>query len=146
MSKVLGMTDSSFSLLCYPVKMNYIEIQELNLVGQNENGATYGFETFARNGFIYAERKAGTVSGNHFHKGISETKNPEVLLLTKGEAEVVGRLISDEEVFCKVVKAPVIIKVYPYVIHTLSAITDIQFLEFNSLEEHKADTFYPDND
>ncbi len=126
--------------------MNYIEIQELDLIGKNDNGATYGFETYARAGFIWAERKAGTVSGNHFHKGISDTKNPEVLLLTQGKAEVDGRLESGEEVFREVVKAPVIVKVYPNVIHTVSAITDIQFLEFNSLEEHKADTFYPDND
>jgi hypothetical protein len=138
------MTDSSISLLQYWNEMNYIEIQELDLIGENNKGATYGFETYARTGFIWAERKAGTVSGNHFHKGISDTKNPEVLLLTQGEAEIDGRLESGEEVFRQVVKAPVIVKVYPNVIHTVSAITDIQFLEFNSLAEHKADTFYPE--
>gem|GEM_PF-4946746 len=42
--------------------------------------------------------------------------------------------------------APRLIKIYPQVLHTLEAQTDIIFLEFNSLEEHKADTHYPSKD
>ena len=126
--------------------MTYIEIEGLNLIGENDKGVTWGFETKARSGFIWAERKAGSVSGNHFHKGISATKNPEILFLTSGEALVEGRLETGEHVFKQLVKAPVIVKVFPHVIHTITAVTDIHFLEFNSLEEHQVDTFYPAND
>jgi hypothetical protein len=34
----------------------------------------------------------------------------------------------------------------PNVLHTLKAETDLIFLEFNSLKEHKSDTYYPIND
>jgi len=122
--------------------MGYIEIKELTLIGESEAGSTFGFETLARAGFIFAQRKEGTISGNHYHKGLSKSKNPEILLLTAGEAEIDGHLNNGEEVFRQIVKAPVIIKIYPKVIHRIRAITSIQFLEFNSIEEHKADTFY----
>jgi len=126
--------------------MAYIEIEELDLLGKNDNGATWSFETLTRSGFIWAERKAGSMSGNHFHKGISDSKNPEILLLTKGQAELSGQLQNGEEVFREKLEGPILVKIYPNVIHTIVAITDIQFLEFNSIAEHKADTFYPAND
>lgn len=41
-------------------------------------------------------------------------------------------------------EAPLKLKMYPLVLHRFEALTDVVFLEFNSLDEHEADTKYPD--
>lgn len=81
--------------------------------------------------------------GNHWHKGVSSTKNPEVLLFISGRMTM---WVSDvdggnkEEVD---LRAPLKLKIYPHVLHSFKAETDCVFLEFNSLDEHVADTYYP---
>ena len=123
--------------------MKLVEIKSLDLIGENEKGKTFGFETIARSGFIFAERKKDTVSGNHFHQGISHSKNPEILLLTSGKIELNVSSIDGENSQSFILESPKLIEIKPNTLHTVIALTDIQFLEFNSLEEHKADTFYP---
>tara|TARA_B100000780_G_C21123893_1_gene455568 strand:+ start:2114 stop:2485 length:372 start_codon:yes stop_codon:yes gene_type:complete len=122
--------------------MNLVEIKPLDLIGENEKGRTFGFETLARTGFIFAERKKGSVNGNHYHKGISEGKNPEILLLTSGKIELEVKEVNGNESQKHILDAPLLLEFKPFTIHTVTALTDIQFLEFNSIEEHKADTFY----
>lgn len=39
--------------------------------------------------------------------------------------------------------APLKLKIYPNVLHSFRAETECVFLEFNSLDEHVADTYYP---
>ena len=123
--------------------MQTIEIENLETVSQNDNGSTHTFSTLSRSGFILANRAKGTVSGNHYHEGKSAAKNPEILVLTQGRVLLEGKLLTGEPVFNQELEAPVLVKIYPKVIHTLTALTDIQFLEFNSLQEHKSDTQYP---
>ena len=43
-------------------------------------------------------RKAGTVSGRHYHKGISPTKDPEIFVLLTGNCTVNWRNINEEEI------------------------------------------------
>jgi dTDP-4-dehydrorhamnose 3,5-epimerase-like enzyme len=119
------------------------EIQELNLLSTNNNGSTYELAAIKSEGYLLATRSAGTTSGNHWHNGQPVAKNPESLLLIKGSVKLSLKHIKTEEQVQLKIVAPKMIKIMPQVLHKLEAITDIIFLEFNSLEEHKADTFYP---
>lgn len=118
-----------------------ITITPLDKVGSNEQGYTYEYfhERYGRH--LIGFRKAGSVSGRHYHKGLSLTKNPEILILASGTAQLNWRKVNDnvtEQVF---VEAPVKIEIPAYIWHELLALTDCTFIELNSLSEHQADTF-----
>ncbi len=123
--------------------MNTYTISELDLLGEDERGASYEFKTRPTSGFLMATRKKGSKSGNHWHQGKSATKNPEILLLVYGEILLETKNITTGEEDSMVVKGPKKIEIYPNILHTLTSQTDCCFLEFNSLEEHKVDTTYP---
>jgi dTDP-4-dehydrorhamnose 3,5-epimerase-like enzyme len=91
-------------------------------------------------------RKQGSISGNHWHKGVSAAKNPESLLLISGSISLVFKHMETGEEEEIKTEGPKLIKIMPNVLHTLKAETDLIFLEFNSLKEHKSDTYYPIND
>jgi len=86
--------------------------------------------------------KAGAVRGRHYHKGISLSKNPEMLILLSGTCIFNWREVNSQQLQTATVQAPAKIEVSPYVWHELLAVTDCSFLELNSLSEHVADTFY----
>lgn len=121
-----------------------LSIEQLNLLGENENGATFSLETRTASAFVFAQRKAGSVSGNHYHKGDSAGKNPEILILTAGSASLYAKDLTSNEEREMVIEAPTKVEIGANVLHTVTAITDISFLELNSIEEHKKDTYYPD--
>lgn len=123
--------------------MEGIKIESVNLIGSNDSGSTYELQKLQPEGYLLAYRKKGSISGNHYHEGKSKGKSPEKLLLISGKANIYGKNISTNEEFNKNVEAPVFIKISPMIIHTVTALTDISFIEFNSLDEHKNDTIYP---
>jgi hypothetical protein len=125
--------------------MDKIRITKPEHLSTNERGSTYQIFTRATEGFMLAFRKAGSVSGNHWHEGNSRGKNPEILLLVNGEAEIYARDLETAEELAEKLKAPALVEIDAGVLHKLNAITDCSFLEFNSLEEHKQDTLYPDS-
>ena len=86
--------------------------------------------------------KIGSVRGRHYHKGISLSKNPEILILLSGTCTFNWCEAHGEELFTETVQAPAKVEVPPYVWHELIAVTDCSILEMNSLSEHIADTFY----
>jgi dTDP-4-dehydrorhamnose 3,5-epimerase-like enzyme len=118
------------------------ELVELKELSNNENGSTHEFAAIQSEGYLLATRKAGTLSGNHYHKGQSLAKNPESLLLVQGKVKLNVKSLDTGDNELRVIDAPIIIRIKPSVIHTLEALTDIIFIEFNSLEEHKSDTYY----
>lgn len=122
------------------------EIHEIRHLSSNESGSTYAMASIKSEGYLLASRKAGSISGNHWHTGKSAAKNPESLLLISGSVRLNFQHIETGEKAEIIVEAPRLIKIYPQVLHTLEAQTDIIFFEFNSLEEHKADTQYPAKD
>lgn len=119
-----------------------MKITALELSGRDERGYTceYVHERSGKQLIVY--RKAGAVSGRHYHKGISATKNPEIIIILHGSCRISWRHIDETELESAVVTGPVKLEVPPNVWHELVMETDSSFLELNSLEEHKADTFY----
>ena len=124
-------------------RMNIV-VEDLNKLGENDTGATFTLETRPTSGFIFAQRKKGSKSGNHYHTGVSGTKDPEIILLTSGEVSLYGKDMESGEEFEQIVKAPAQVAIGKNILHTLTALSDITFLEFNSIQEHQADTQYPD--
>lgn len=121
--------------------MQTIQITPLDLVSDQKRGYTYEYfhERYGRH--LICFRKAGSISGQHYHKGISLTKNPEILILASGTASLRWKPVQEAEMKETQIEAPAKIEIYPYIWHELIAITDCTFLELNSLSEHIADTF-----
>lgn len=124
--------------------MNKLKIKPINLLSENKNGATHTLAGGAVEGYLLAFRKQGSVSGNHWHEGKSKGKNPERIILVNGSFSLFVKDLDTKEESTQVIKAPLEILIYPRLLHTLTAVEDCAFLEFNSVEEHKADTFYPE--
>lgn len=118
-----------------------ITITPLDKISNDERGYTYEYfhERYGRH--LLAFRKAGTVSGRHYHKGLSLTKNPEILMLVHGNITLNWKHINSSELESTWVEAPARIEIPPYIWHELVALTDCSFIELNALSEHVADTF-----
>lgn len=121
-----------------------VTITPLDKVGIDERGYTYEYfhERYGRH--LLCFRKANSISGGHYHKGLSLTKNPEILIIASGSLILHYRNVNDTEVIKVHIEAPVKIEILPFIWHELVCITDCTFLELNSLSEHKADTFMDD--
>lgn len=121
-----------------------VKISKPQFVGENQFGSTFELETPETPKYLVGYRKKGAVLGNHYHKGLEIRKNPEVFFLMQGSVEVLLKHLEsgvEEKYYCE---APCKIEFQINVIHTLNALTDLVFIEFNSLQEHKNDTFYPE--
>lgn len=118
-----------------------VTVTALDKIGYDERGYTYEYfhERYGRH--LICFRKAGSVSGGHYHKGISMTKNPEILIVCSGLVTLNWRNINTDEMHSQMVEAPAKIEIQPYVWHEIIAVTDCAFIELNSLSEHEADTF-----
>jgi hypothetical protein len=114
-------------------------ITPLHAVAKDERGSSYAYHLKNRSDFVFLTRKAGSTSGNTYHKGKSAGTNPKTIVLLVGEMEFSYRHI--DESACHVVKIekPSIIEVSPRITHAVKAVTDIHFLECNSLAEIQRD-------
>lgn len=120
-----------------------IEVKALPKVAEDERGPTHYFDTERSTQFVCGFRKAGSVSARHYHKGLSVGKNPEVLVLFQGEITINWFDVRNPEIKgTQKATAPALIIVYPYAWHEVWADTDMIFLEQNTLEDGKSDTFW----
>lgn len=117
-------------------------ITPIAIAGNDERGYTAEYNTEYKGKHLLLFRKAGTVNGRHYHKGISATKNPEIFLIIHGTCKISWRHIDDTELQTQVVTGPARLEIPPFTWHEVIPQTDCTFLELNSLEEHIADTFY----
>lgn len=119
-----------------------MKITRLALTGQDERGYTceYFHERLGQHLILY--RKAGTISGRHYHKGNSITKNPEILLLLSGTCSLNWKEINSGKMETMTIDGPVRMEIPPYYWHEIVTVTDCVFLELNSIAEHAADTYY----
>lgn len=117
------------------------EFEPLPEIGKNDAGITWRSPIPRMGEGILAMRKKGAIFGGHYHLGKSDTKNPEILLLVSGS--MIGtffKLDSPNEKEVVEFSQVGLLKVPPQVVHSFEALSDVYFLEFNSLEEHAADT------
>lgn len=126
--------------------MELVKITPLDLISESESAKTFEFQTISPSqGRILAFRSKGTISGNHWHKGTCPAKDPEELVLISGSVKLSLRQphqnhFNEEHLL----HAPCLIYIPKTVFHRLEALSDISFMESNSIAEHASDTYYPD--
>ena len=119
-----------------------IDIQPLPKIAEDERGATHYFNTTRSEQFVCGYRKAGASNAKHYHKGLSVGKNPEVLILFSGEITIHWFDVREKDKKgTEKVSAPAMVTIYPFAWHEVVADTDIIFMELNTLDDGKSDTF-----
>lgn len=119
-----------------------VEVTTIPKIAEDERGPTHYFDTDRSTQFVCGYRKKGAVSARHYHKGLSVGKNPEKLILFSGEITIHWFDVRNREIKgTEKVIAPAMITVYPFAWHEVIADTDTIFLELNTLEDGKVDTF-----
>lgn len=118
-----------------------VTIVPISLKAEDERGALHYFSTDRTGEFLLVYRNAGSVSGQHYHKGISAGKNPEDMLLVQGKASLHWKNLKTNEEETIALIAPIRVLIQPNVWHELTAITDIVFVELNSLADGSEDTY-----
>lgn len=119
-----------------------MKITPLDLVSQDDRGYVSEYEQSRTGNHLLVFTKEGIVRGQHYHKGLSASKNPEIIILLTGTCTFGWRHIESNTMQSQAVVAPARIEIPALTWHELKAETDCALIEFNSMEEHKADTFY----
>ena len=118
-----------------------VSVSKIDVKAIDERGALHYFSTNRTGEFLLVYRKAGTISGQHYHKGKSAGKNPEEMLLVQGSIQMEWKNLHTEEKGNLTIEAPSRVIIEANVWHEVKALTDIIFLELNSLAEGSEDTY-----
>jgi hypothetical protein len=118
-----------------------VRVIPLNKIGEDERGPTHYFSTDRTGEFIVAYRKAGSGSGDHYHKGLSPKKNPEQIIILNGTALLNWKDVRSNKNGIEHILAPAMVEIDPWAWHQVVALTDITVFELNGLEDAKEDTF-----
>ncbi len=113
-----------------------IKIEKISPLKDDERGPAYGFSTRESSYFIVLYRKQGTTSGDHYHKGTSKSKSPEIFYLVKGKAEVYIRDIKTGKEETHIIEEKTKLEVPANLYHSVKAITDIILLELDTEKEN----------
>ncbi len=120
-----------------------IEITPMEQLALDDRGGTYVFDTCGRSGqFMVTHRRAGSISGRHYHQGVHPGKNPERLVLMKGDILLNWKHIGGEEKGSVPVAGPALIVMPAGVWHEVIAVTDFVMLELNSAADGRGDTYW----
>jgi dTDP-4-dehydrorhamnose 3,5-epimerase-like enzyme len=118
-----------------------VSVSTIDVKAIDERGALHYFSTNRTGEFLLVYRKAGTISGQHYHKGKSPGKNPEEMLLVQGSITMSWKNLGTEEQGTITIEAPSRVIIEANVWHEVKALTDIIFIELNSLVEGSEDTY-----
>ena len=118
-----------------------VSVSKIDVKAIDERGALHYFSTNRTGEFLLVYRNAGTISGQHYHKGKSPGKNPEEMLLVQGSIQMEWKNLLTEEKGNLTIEAPSRVIIEANVWHEVKAMTDIIFLELNSLAEGSEDTY-----
>jgi hypothetical protein len=120
--------------------MAEIKISALELLGSDDRGANYNWDCNRVGTFMMCTRKAGSTSGQHYHEGKSSNKNPEVLFLLSGQANIHFCGLAEKTIQTVLISAPARVEVPILIWHELEAVTDCIFMEMNSLQDVQQDS------
>jgi dTDP-4-dehydrorhamnose 3,5-epimerase-like enzyme len=118
-----------------------VDTISIEKIGEDERGCTHTFNTDRTGQFMIAYRKAGSLSGRHYHKGLSPNKNPEKIIIMQGAATINWFDINGPKKGSVEVKAPAMVTIQPWAWHEVVADTDIVVLELNGPADGPGDTF-----
>ena len=117
-----------------------IQVSAIDVKAIDERGALHYFSTDRTGEFLLEYKNAGTISSQHYHNCISKGKNPEEMLLVQGEITLNWKDIQSKEIGTMHIKAPSRVIIPAKIWHEVKAITDIVFIELNSLKDGSEDT------
>ncbi|WP_109699151.1 cupin domain-containing protein [Chitinophaga deserti] len=120
--------------------MTQPDIQPMTLAGEDDRGRNYQWECFRTGTFILCYRNAGSSSGQHYHEGKSDYKNPEIMYLLSGTAELHWCPLNESEIRMDIVKAPARVEIPVNIWHQLIAVTDCSFMELNTMDDVMIDS------
>jgi len=115
--------------------MKGVEIIELDKIADNEKGRTFEFTNRDTEKLLLIKRKKGTISGGHYHTGKNPMKDPETILIIDGEMEIIFRNVRTSEEMIEVYTRPMLFKISPYIYHKIKALTDVIFIDMNSIKD-----------
>jgi len=118
-----------------------VSVSKIDVKAIDERGSLHYFSTDRTGEFLLVYRKAGTISGQHYHKGKSPGKNPEEMLLVQGSITMHWKNLETNESDTITIEAPSRVIIEANVWHEVKALTDIIFIELNSLVEGSEDTY-----
>lgn len=118
-----------------------VSVSKIDVKAIDERGALHYFSTNRTGEFLLVYRKAGSISGQHYHKGKSPGKNPEEMLLVQGSIHMEWKNLLTEAKGNLTIEAPSRVIIEANVWHEVKALTDIIFIELNSLAEGSEDTY-----
>jgi len=118
-----------------------VSVSKIDVKVIDERGALHYFNTNRTGEFLLVYRNAGSISGQHYHKGKSAGKNPEIMLLIQGSVTMNWNNLSTKENGTLNIEAPSKVVIEANVWHEVKALTDIIFIELNSLVEGSEDTY-----
>lgn len=123
-----------------------MEVQNIKLAHQDARGYTYEVNLLAdgREGpFVVCNRKAGSVCGEHYHRGLVG-KNPEVVYLLSGsvclECMRIDESMAPSTLSKSTIQAPARITINPLIWHKMTVLEDATFFELNTLSQGSDDT------
>jgi len=108
-----------------------IKIEKIKPLREDLRGLAYGFSTRKSGYFIVINRKKGTISGEHYHKGLSESKSPEIFYLVKGKVKLSVKDIKSNKEKTYEIAENSKIEIPANIYHEFLALTDIILLELN---------------
>jgi len=117
-----------------------VTVTPLELLGQDERGANYIWSSDRTGDFMMCFRKAGSSSGQHYHEGKSAYKNPEILFVMTGQAELHWCPLGEKEIRVTPITAPAKVVVAINIWHQLVAVTDCALIEMNSIADVQQDS------
>ena len=118
-----------------------VSVSKIDVKAIDERGALHYFSTNRTGEFLLVYRKAGSISGQHYHKGKSPGKNPEEMLLLQGSITMNWKNLQTNVSDTIIIEAPSRVIIEANVWHEVKALTDIIFIELNSLVEGSEDTY-----
>ena len=65
--------------------MNGVNIIEFDEIGRDNRGKTFEIDFRSSSNLILGYREKNSIMGQHFHKGIEESKKPEQFFLLNGK-------------------------------------------------------------
>ncbi len=101
--------------------------------GTDSRGETFElFKGLSGQQVTLYRRRAGSSFGNHFHKGLDPSKDPEYFFLIEGQARVTARNGITGEKFSEIINPHEFIIIEKNIFHSFEALSDVLFLEYRS--------------
>lgn len=118
-----------------------MQIKTLEPFNRDDRGFNCEYDHDRTGNHVLVYSKPGAVRGGHYHRGLSATKDPEIVILCSGRCTIKWK-VAGGELQSQTVDGPARIEIPPMTWHQFFFETESVMFEMNSLAEHADDTFY----